>query len=287
MTRGKAERKKLIFKGDGTLIVSHSGRAATGKWDYIPDAQALLLDVGDEKLLLSAVYCDDAAMILTPDGQPDEVHLFANENMLPDGDALPYLLGVRRQRLAIAVCHMADGRDLEVEYGQSTEAWIGQKATIDAAMAPDGVYVSRSRTRIFFVSNGKVASMARATLLTLDRYGVVEFSTHDGREVLTNLGVRLPSGSYTCDEGTQELIVRDGCIVDRYFHRVLANKSGWRVVLATKGTKRIAPRPGDRLFINKAPAPSAWYRMSWCWKCYVLNGEVRRANFSLVFFDEK
>ncbi len=62
------EIQRLIFKKDETLVLSKNGQAEIGKWDYFPEAKALLIDRGADKILCNEAYIDEEILILKLDG---------------------------------------------------------------------------------------------------------------------------------------------------------------------------------------------------------------------------
>ena len=89
---GKFE--KLIFKRDGSVILSINGDVTIGKWEYFSEAQSLLIDYGDKKKLYKHQYLDEAVLALKidgPDRGDENYYMLANENVIHDYDALKYL----------------------------------------------------------------------------------------------------------------------------------------------------------------------------------------------------
>ena len=87
--------EKLIFKRDGSVILSINGDVTIGKWEYLPEAQALLVDYGDKKKLYRHQYLDEAVLALKVDGfhtDDDNYYLLANENVVGDYNAKRYLI---------------------------------------------------------------------------------------------------------------------------------------------------------------------------------------------------
>lgn len=86
--------EKLIFKKDGTLYLSSNGDVTVGKWEYLPEAQALLIDCGDKKKLYRHQYLDESVLALKldgPDRSDNNYYLLANENEVKDCNAKKYL----------------------------------------------------------------------------------------------------------------------------------------------------------------------------------------------------
>lgn len=87
--------EKLIFKRDGSVILSINGDVTVGKWEYLPEAQALFVDYGNNKKLYRHQYLDDAVLALKIDGadkSDENYYLLANENIVQDHDAKRYLI---------------------------------------------------------------------------------------------------------------------------------------------------------------------------------------------------
>ncbi|MCC5943098.1 MAG: hypothetical protein JJU37_16250 [Balneolaceae bacterium] len=92
-TDGKFE--KLIFKRNGSVILSINGDVTIGKWEYLPEAQSLLIDYGNKKKLYRHQYLDEAVLALKIDGldkNDDSYYLLANENVVKDHNAKRYLI---------------------------------------------------------------------------------------------------------------------------------------------------------------------------------------------------
>ena len=85
--------KKLIFREDGRLHVSIEGEVHDGSWEYLPEANAVLIEQRGQKSLYKHAYLDEAVLALVKDtsGQDNEYYLLADENLVPDGDVVGYL----------------------------------------------------------------------------------------------------------------------------------------------------------------------------------------------------
>jgi hypothetical protein len=88
------EMQKLIFKKNKELILSKNGQVQIGKWEYFPEAKSLLIDRSSDKkdiILCNEVFIDEGVMVLRIDGLENRFFLLANENIVPDLDAIKYL----------------------------------------------------------------------------------------------------------------------------------------------------------------------------------------------------
>ena len=86
--------QKLIFRKDGRVHLSKDGNLTDGKWEYLPEAQALIIDYGDNKKLYRHQFLDEAVLALKIDGRKDDdsdFFLLANETLVPDANAKEYL----------------------------------------------------------------------------------------------------------------------------------------------------------------------------------------------------
>ena len=137
-----SEIQKLIFKRNNELILSKNGNVRIGSWEYFPQAKSILIDRGEGKILCNEGYIDDAVMILKLDGSKNNFYLFANENLIPNLDALTYLKKIRAAKLNILERKMSDGRILEI-HRQPLDLGpeqCGNSITINAENIPDGLY---------------------------------------------------------------------------------------------------------------------------------------------------
>ena len=87
--------KKLIFREDGRLHVSIEGEVHDGSWEYLPEADAVLIEQRGQKRLYKHAYLDEAVLALKKDtsSESTEYYVLADENRVPDGDAVGYLTG--------------------------------------------------------------------------------------------------------------------------------------------------------------------------------------------------
>jgi hypothetical protein len=90
--------QKLIFRRDGRVHLSNDGNVTDGKWEYLPEAQSLLIDYNNgSKKLYRHSFLDEAVLALKIDGRQSATSsgyfLLANEQLIPDLNPKGYLEG--------------------------------------------------------------------------------------------------------------------------------------------------------------------------------------------------
>jgi hypothetical protein len=84
------EMQKLIFKKDKSLIMSKNGKVTKGTWDYLPEANSIIIDRINDQILCNAAFIDDVVLILKLDGTSNDFFALANENKLQDLNIIGY-----------------------------------------------------------------------------------------------------------------------------------------------------------------------------------------------------
>lgn len=85
-------QQTYIFKRDGKLIMSLSGKVKMGTWEYLAEAKSILIDRVQDQILLNHAFLDNAVMILKFDGTSnDDLFILVNQNIIPDLEVLSYL----------------------------------------------------------------------------------------------------------------------------------------------------------------------------------------------------
>ena len=84
------EVQKMIFKNNNELILSKNGKVQIGHWEYLVGTKSILIDRGNDKLLLNEVFLNEDVMILKLDGTKLDFFVFANENQIPNLDVMDY-----------------------------------------------------------------------------------------------------------------------------------------------------------------------------------------------------
>lgn len=216
------ELQKLIFKKNKELIMSKNGKVTVGRWDYLAEAKALLIDRGEDKILCNEEFIDDAIMILKLDGTKNEFFTLANENLIPDLDAYSYLKNLRYQKLKISTRELSNGKILEIiMYDEDDGLCIGQHVTIDGEKVSDGIYKSDKINAKFAIINSEIVSLIYET--TYDTRNGFKIMIEQrfpncylkGEKVWVN-GVEASNGKYKV-KGGLNIIVEDGVIIKKTF----------------------------------------------------------------------
>lgn len=212
------EMQKLIFKKNKELILSKNGQVQIGKWDYFPEAKSLLIDRNTDKILCNEAFIDKAVLVLRLDGTDNKFFILANENAIPDLDAIRYLKQLRNQKLKIVEIKLIDGRTLEVQrYAELAEPHIGNPVTIEAEPVEDGKYQTAIPSQYFEIKDGRIFKILTET----------KYTNPSGQEILIqqqkNWGIT--PGDYVFMFGkqvdnaiieltkTKNLVVKDGVVI--------------------------------------------------------------------------
>lgn len=108
-----ANQHKYIFRRDGKLILSLNGKVVEGSWEYLNNANSLLINRGQDMILLNQVFIERGVMVLKQDGIAD-LMILGNELVIPDNNVLNYLRNLLYSKENITLEMLKDGRELEV-----------------------------------------------------------------------------------------------------------------------------------------------------------------------------
>lgn len=81
----------LFLKKNGELYITVDGKIIESNWEYLPSIEALVLKIGEDKLLFYEVYLNHVALILRKDGKENHYIALVNPQKLPDLNLLGYL----------------------------------------------------------------------------------------------------------------------------------------------------------------------------------------------------
>lgn len=138
-------RTTLIFRQDGRLHVSIEGEVHDGSWEFLPEANAVLIEQRDKKRLYKHAYLDEAVLALKKDtsSETDDFYVLADENRVPDGDVVGYLSEIYGNRQAVLEGGRgnAELRALPEEASENnhSEAALGLVLTVLWALAFGGL----------------------------------------------------------------------------------------------------------------------------------------------------
>lgn len=163
------EMQKLIFKKNKELILSKNGQVQIGKWDYFPEAKALLIDRNVDKILCNEEFIDNGVMILKLDGTQSRFFILANENIIPNLDAIEYLNKLRFQKLNIIEQKLVDGRIIEVKKQMaSSQPILLDYVTNEFEALEDGIYqLDESNLDLYFPDKPKYYEINKSRIFKI------------------------------------------------------------------------------------------------------------------------
>lgn len=207
------EIQKLIFKKDGELIMSKNGNVTTGSWEYLPTANALLIDRGDDKILCQEEFIDEGVLILRLDGTDNKFFALANENIIPDLQVENYLENLKREKFRIRSFPLYENQLLEVFESYATNSSQlqtdrGNKVLIDGKSPKDGEYALKDSDKMLQIKEGRIKRLITT----------YEYQTKDGYSIFVeqdysisfyyNKGDRVfkdPERTIPADDGVYKL----------------------------------------------------------------------------------
>ena len=153
------EIHRLIFKGNGELVLSRNGNASVGKWEYLPGAKSLLIDRTDDKLLLNEFLVLDGLLVLKKDGTSSDFVVFCNEDRVPDLNPIKYLQKARAHYLNVINVPLNTGQTMELSARYLPSAH-GYKipVTVEGQRVEDGIYYRDDINMKYIVSNSHKVS---------------------------------------------------------------------------------------------------------------------------------
>lgn len=141
-------QETYIFKGDGRLIMSRNGDVKIGKWEYIPEAESILIDRIVDIKLLNQGFIDDALMLLKFDGQlNDDYLILLDKNRIPDLDVIKYLRALNNRNRNIKIIPLRTGGTLEVE---------DETYRVDGSYLASGIYFDDKNSYMYEISGGRL-----------------------------------------------------------------------------------------------------------------------------------
>ena len=222
--------QKLIFKKNKELIMSKDGNVTMGKWEYLPEANSILIDRGHDKILCNEQFLDDGAMILKLDGSSDKFFILANENKIPDLNVFKYLEQLRYREFRIVPRIVIGNHKLEIHNGyQDDELNFGHKVTLDGENIEEGEFFAneinpktlRDEKKKFIIKFGILSSIRYIKdyitneNITLTFEQIEQYSFSRGDKVSIN---NLPAqdGIYKLKEG-KKIVIKNGMYLKRKF----------------------------------------------------------------------
>ncbi|MEW5677380.1 hypothetical protein ABGT15_13800 [Flavobacterium enshiense] len=150
----KNNLQKYIFRRNGELIMSLNGSVKIGKWEYIIEANSLLIDRIEDKILLNHSFIDSAVMILKKDGTENNLIVLANDKIIVDLDVPKYLKELYRSKNNVSIVILKSG--IELELLNSDVVVIGCKVTIDGNNIENNIFENENSIFKYIVKNSYV-----------------------------------------------------------------------------------------------------------------------------------
>lgn len=215
--------EKLIFRRDGRVHLSSDGNVKDGKWEYLPEAQSLLIDYGKMKKLYRHQYLDEAVLALKQDGinSDDDYFLLANENTVPNCDAKEYLRNKYLRENNVEIKLLANSKEMELSDSEN-EIPFPKKAIVDGNEAENGEYLLADENKKIIVKDGIVADTL-SKVDYLDNISVWQKSKFYPTEGDFVEGLENGKFTITDDYSTYTIYVEDSVVVNRrdHFYRYL------------------------------------------------------------------
>lgn len=155
------ELQRYIFKRDGQLIMSKNGNVQVGKWEYLPEANSLLIDRIIDKILLNQDFIDQAVMFLRKDGDSN-FFILANDSIIIDLDVVSYLKRLYRAKNNVFILELESGDELELL--GSNRAIVGMRVSIEGNSVKKNVYHNKNGVFKYYVENGKIVKIIERTI---------------------------------------------------------------------------------------------------------------------------
>lgn len=150
--------QKLIFRRDGRVHLSSNGDLIDGRWEYLPEAKALIIDYGDRKKLYRHEFLDEAVLALKIDGRKtgddSDYFLLCNEQIVPDANAKMYLRKKLIKENNLSLLLLDSGREIFLkpkEDSSNNEDFLVSDAAGDIE---DGIYYFDNGNKRYRVING-------------------------------------------------------------------------------------------------------------------------------------
>ena len=265
------EIQKLIFKKDKGLVISKNGQVVMGKWDYFPEARALLIDRVTDKLLLGEQFVDENVLILKKDGTQNQFFALANENTLPTYNIPKYLNKIKKVQLNMGEVVLLCGKKLQVEDAKEIPGLYyleGRKAElIDESFNPlpitDGVFMSKTKKFTYYIENGLVKKAYKNRIeKTIDG---VEFEIEDGLNNRINKRVTIngiPASTDRIISYYNEIYkLKESVIFNIMFIKIHFLSNGYAIKLEQKEENKISK--GDLVIHSEpiSPIPDGKYKI--------------------------
>lgn len=267
--------QKLIFKKDNGLILAKNGKVSEGTWEYFPEAKALLIDRGNDKLLLKEQFIDENVIILKKDGTENDFYALANENTLPDYNIAWYLNTLRCKELKICKKKLYSGDFIQIHnglnvfnihdyYGHYIEL-TDQKFRIKEL--DNGHYLTEDKLNTFYVKNNQIVKTTKNVVRTLDDQRTIEIENGDKDIDLNNLSKKVTiNGKPVLDARLKNkrniiYVIKESAIQRIFFLFTYELKTGQKLTVEQQQNNSLSK--GDQIVESypNYPMPDGSYRI--------------------------
>ncbi|GGZ56417.1 hypothetical protein [Mesonia mobilis] len=213
------EIQKLIFKKNKELIISKNGDVIIGSWEYLPEANSLLIKRQGKTILVNEGFINEGVLILKKDGTSNDYFILANQNLIPDLDVVGFIQKLRYEKLLIKRTILRDGSKLEVLTQNNYSIETGNKVFINYEKPKNGNYISESGNIKYEIENSMLMGIyyLKEYYIKSGEKIIIEqkhnYSIQRGDKVKLFDG-KLLDGKYSLiDKG--KIKVKDGVIIGR------------------------------------------------------------------------
>lgn len=280
--------QKLIFKRDNGLILAKNGIVSEGTWEYFPEAKALLIDRGVDKLLLKEQFIDDNVLILKKDGTENDFYALANENSLPDYNIPCYLNTLRCKEFKIKEFNLFSGDLIQIHQAinsSNSQALSGNYSELtdlsyNVRSIPNGRYLAKSKLRTFYVNENKILKVTINVLKELSDGKKIEIEDGDQYSPYNNItkkvtlnGKRITNERIT-DADNYTYVLKESVIICVLFPIIYELTNGYKITIEQKDYDSISK--GDKIVnYNPSPLPDGSYRIvGRIFKTHFKNNEI-------------
>ena len=222
------DRATYVFQANGRLIVSLSGDAKIGSWEYVSAAKSLLLIVGDHKTFLSFSFFNDALFILKKDSGSEIPWILVNKNVLPDLNIEKYLNSlITKAKKETLELELENGMILHVqEVANPKSTYVDYNVTCNGISVNDGVYKLKDIPKLVRIQNSKIVKYLYQKKYQSDHGElIVQQNKYDSPvfgDCAYLTGNVKPSGTFIIlknDFNLKEIIINNGIISELKFNQ--------------------------------------------------------------------
>jgi len=216
--------EKLIFRENGELLVSRSGRVEEAQWEYLSDINGLLIERSEGRFLYNPSYIDQAAMIWKVDSSENEFVTLANPKFIPDLNVSSYLEKLRYKKRNILKIALENDIWMEVERDYDTPyPVVGNRVTLSGAPFPEGNYALRDDNRMLIIKNSRIHSILYKKIYPNTPHQTIDIYQQDEEDLseqdLVRINNVIPANGYYRLPNRTQILVEDGRILTIKYHR--------------------------------------------------------------------